>query len=335
MDWDDLGFGLCETDFMFVSSCEKGGEWQQGGLRPHGNLEISPAAGVLNYGQGVFEGMKAYRSSDGSVLLFRPRENAERMIESATRMCMPPPPVDHFMDAILQTVKANERWIPPAGKGSLYIRPLLIGTGPILGLAPAPSYTFLVYVSPVGNYFKGGQLTPIDLTVEEQYHRAAPGGTGAAKTISNYAPVLKTQLAAKEQGFSDVLYLDAVENKYIEEVSSCNIFTVKGKEIATPPLLGTILPGITRRSVIELGRSLGYQVEERPVTVDELLQADEVFCTGTAVVVSPVGSIKYRGDTTTYQGGEVGPTAQQLYTALTDLQMGRAPDMLGWTFIVD
>jgi len=164
-------------------------------------------------------------------------------------------------------------------QGSLYIRPLLIGTGPILGLAPAPEYTFVVYASPVASYFKGGQLTPIDLIVETEYHRAAPGGTGGTKCIGNYSPVLKTQLAAKGSGFSDVVYLDARENKYIEEVSSCNIFVVKGKRISTPPLTGTILPGITRKSIIDLARQRGYQVDERPVPIDEAMQADELFCT--------------------------------------------------------
>ena len=167
----------------------------------------------------------------------------------------------------------------PRPQGSLYIRPLLIGTGPILGLAPAPEYTFVVYASPVAAYFKGGQLTPIDLIVETEYHRAAPGGTGGTKCIGNYSPVLKTQLEAKGSGYSDVVYLDARENKYIEEVSSCNIFVVKGKKISTPSLTGTILPGITRKSIIDLARLQGYQVEERPVTIDEAVQADELFCT--------------------------------------------------------
>ncbi|KAG0618048.1 hypothetical protein M758_4G035000 [Ceratodon purpureus] len=259
IDWDNFGFGLRPTDFMYVMKGDLEGNWQKGELQPFGNLEVSPAAGVLNYGQGVFEGMKAYKTADDRVLMFRPEENALRLVESAERMSMPAPDIETFLNAVKQTVLANKRWIPPAGKGSLYIRPLLIGTGPILGLAPAPEYTFLIYVSPVGTYFKGG-LSPIDLKVETFFHRAAPGGTGAAKTISNYAPVLKTQLAAKGKGYSDVIYLDAVENKYVEEVSSCNIFIVKDKVISTPELAGTILPGITRKSIIQLARSRGYEV---------------------------------------------------------------------------
>lgn len=331
VEWDDIGFGLRATDFMYVMKCEQGKDWQKGELLPYGNLEISPSAAVLNYGQGCFEGMKAYRTIDGRLLIFRPHENAKRMIESADRLSMPAPPVDAFVNAVKQTVAANSRWVPPSGKGSLYIRPLLIGSGAILGLAPAPEYSFIIYVSPVGNYFKGGQLTPLKLVVEESYHRAAPGGTGASKVIGNYSPVLKTQLAAKSSGYDDVVYLDAVENNYIEEVSSCNIFVIKDNVIATPALKGTILPGITRKSIIELARTLGYQVEERQVAIEELLDADEVFCTGTAVVVSPVGSISFREKKTTYQGGAVGRISQQLYTALTELQMGQAPDALGWT----
>jgi branched-chain amino acid aminotransferase len=244
-------------------------------------------------------------------------------------MSMPAPDVDTFVNAVKQTVLANRRWVPPAGKGSLYVRPLLIGSGPILGLAPAPEYTFLIYVSPVGTYFKGG-LSPIDLKVETHFHRAAPGGTGGVKTISNYAPVLKTQLTAKGKGYSDVIYLDAVENKYVEEVSSCNIFMVKDKVISTPELAGTILPGITRKSIVQLARSRGYEVLERPVSVDELLSADEVFCTGTAVVLNPVGSITHGTSRVQYDGGAVGAVSQELYEALTSIQMGISQDKFDW-----
>lgn len=329
VDWDNFGFGLRPTDFMYVMKGDLDGNWQKGELQPFGNLDVSPAAGVLNYGQGVFEGMKAYRTADDRILMFRPEENAVRMAQSAERMSMPSPDLDTFVKAVKQTVMANKRWIPPAGKGSLYIRPLLIGTGPILGLAPSPEYTFLIYVSPVGAYFKGG-LSPIDLKVETYFHRAAPGGTGAVKTISNYAPVLKTQLTAKGKGYADVLYLDAVENKYVEEVSSCNIFMVKDKVISTPELAGTILPGITRKSIIQLARSRGYEVNERPVAVDELLEADEVFCTGTAVVLNPVGSITHGESRVLYNGGAVGGVSQELYEALTSLQMGISDDKFNW-----
>jgi branched-chain amino acid aminotransferase len=213
----------------------------------------------------------------------------------------------------------------------MYIRPLLIGTGAVLGLAPAPEYTFLVYVSPVASYFKTGQMAPLDLYVEEVFKRASPGGPGGVKTISNYAPVLKTQLNAKKQGYADVIYLDAVENKYVEEVSSCNIFVVKGKTIVTPECTGTILPGITRKSVIELARSKGFTVSETRVSIDDLMDGDEVFCTGTAVVISAVGSVTYQGNKKAYSTGQPGPVAQDLYKTLTDLQTGRSQDTLGWT----
>ncbi|XP_010271199.1 PREDICTED: branched-chain-amino-acid aminotransferase 3, chloroplastic-like [Nelumbo nucifera] len=330
INWDDLGFGLVPTDYMYVTKCSKNGKFSKGDLQRFGNIELSPSSGVLNYGQGLFEGLKAYRKQDGSILLFRPEENALRMRTGAERMCMPAPTVEQFVEAVKMTVLANKRWVPPPGKGSLYIRPLLMGSGAVLGLAPAPEYTFLIYVSPVGNYFKEG-LAPINLVVENEFHRATPGGTGGIKTIGNYASVLKAQSAAKAKGYSDVLYLDSVHKKYLEEVSSCNVFVVKGTTISTPAIKGTILPGITRKSIIDVACNLGFQVEERLVSVDELLDADEVFCTGTAVVVSPVGSITYLGERVSYGKTGVGAVSQQLFSSLTSLQMGLAEDKLGWT----
>lgn len=329
LDWENLGFGIIPTDYMYVMKCSQGSNFSNGELKRFGNIELSPSAGVLNYGQGLFEGLKAYRKEDGSILLFRPEENALRMRMGAERMCMQSPTVDQFVEAVKATVSANKRWVPPSGKGSLYIRPLLMGSGAVLGLAPAPEYTFIVYVSPVGNYFKEG-LAPINLVIEHELHRATPGGTGGVKTIGNYAAVLKAQSAAKAKGYSDVLYLDCVHKKYLEEVSSCNIFVVKGNVISTPAIKGTILPGITRKSIIDVARSLGFQVEERLVAVDELLEADEVFCTGTAVVISPVGSVTYLGKRISYGDG-VGVVSQQLYSVLTRLQMGLIEDKMNWT----
>ncbi|CAJ2646007.1 unnamed protein product [Trifolium pratense] len=352
IDWDNLGFGLQPTDYMYFMKCDQGGTFTKGQLKRFGNIELNPSAGVLNYGQGLFEGLKAYRKEDGNILLFRPEENALRMKMGAERMCMPSPSVEQFVEAVKDTVLANKRWIPPQGKGSLYIRPLLMGSGAVLGLAPAPEYTFLIYVSPVGNYFKEG-LAPINLIVESELHRATPGGTGGVKTIGNYAAVLKAQSAAKAKGYSDVLYLDCVHKRYLEEVSSCNIFVVKnelhhlmfwyctckismaaswpmGNVISTPSIKGTILPGITRKSIIDVARSQGFEVEERLVSVDELVEADEVFCTGTAVVVSPVGSVTYHGKKVSYGDG-IGAVSQQLYTVLTRLQMGLAEDNMNWT----
>nr|GMC97111.1 branched-chain-amino-acid aminotransferase 3, chloroplastic-like [Ipomoea batatas] len=330
IDWDNLGFSLLPTDYMYIMKCSQGESFSKGELLRFGNIELNPSSGILNYGQGLLEGLKAYRKVDGKILLFQPKENALRLKIGAERMCMPSPTVEQFMEAVKLTVLANERWIPPPGKGSLYIRPLLMGSGPVLGLAPAPEFTFLIYASPVGNYFKEG-LAPINLIVETEMHRATPGGSGNVKTIGNYAPVLKAQSAAKAKGYSDVLYLDSVHNKYLEEVSSCNIFIVKGNTIATPALKGTILPGITRKSIIDVASSLGFQVEERSVSVEELFEADEVFCTGTAVVVSPVGSITYLGKRIAYgSNGSVGIVSRQLYSALTSLQMGVTEDKMGW-----
>ncbi|KAG8384233.1 hypothetical protein BUALT_Bualt04G0096600 [Buddleja alternifolia] len=329
IDWDNLGFGLMTTDYMYIMKCAQGEAFSSGELKRFGNIELNPSAGILNYGQGLFEGLKAYRKHDGNILLFRPEENAQRLRNGAERMCMPAPTVDQFLEAVKATVLANQRWIPPPGKGSLYIRPLLMGSGAVLGLAPAPEYTFLIYVSPVGNYFKEG-LAPINLIVETEMHRATPGGTGGVKTIGNYAAVLQAQSAAKAKGYSDVLYLDSIHKKYLEEVSSCNVFVVKGNVISTPAIKGTILPGITRKSILDVARSQDFQVEERPVPVEELLDADEVFCTGTAVVVSPVGSITYLNKRVTYGSEGVGRVSQQLYSALTSLQMGLTEDTVGW-----
>lgn len=274
--------------------------------------------------------MKAFRTVDGDVQVFRPDQNAQRFADGAGRMSMPAVPEALFVEACKKCIAANMDFVPPEGKGALYLRPLLIGSGPILGLGPAPSYTFLVYCSPVAAYFKGGQLTPIDLIVEENYHRAAPGGTGSTKCIGNYSPVLKVQLKAKKEGYSDVIYLDAVNNKYIEEVSSCNFFVVNGKTIATPALGGSILPGITRKSIIELAKAKGFTVEERNVSVEEVLAAEECFCTGTAVVVVPVGSVTFRGEKTVFQEGGIGPVGQSLYDELTGLQSGKVEDTMGW-----
>ncbi|KAI4389504.1 hypothetical protein MLD38_001724 [Melastoma candidum] len=333
VDWDKLGFGLVPTDYMYVMKCAKDSVFERGRINPYGNIELSPSAGVLNYGQGLFEGLKAHRKENGSLLLFRPEQNAIRMRYGAERMCMPSPTVDQFIDAVKQTALANKRWVPPPGRGSLYIRPLLVGSGPILGLSPSPEYTFMIYASPVRNYFKEG-TAPLNLYVEEKFDRASRGGTGGVKTISNYAPVLKALTSAKERGFSDVLYLDSVSRRNIEEVSSCNIFMLKGNVLSTPATKGTILSGITRRSIIELSRDLGYEVEERVIPVEELLEADEVFCTGTAVVVASVGSITYQDRRIEFRtGGRM--ACRELYETLVGIQTGEIEDKHGWVMEID
>lgn len=336
IDWDSLGFGLTHVGkSMFMASCdlEHGGHWSKGEIMPYGQLPMYPSAQCLNYGQAVFEGMKAQRSVKDRIVLFRPDANAQRLEEGALRLSMAAPPTELFIKGVVETVKANQDYVPPSGKGSLYLRPLLLGSGPILGLGPASSYTFVIYCAAVGSYFKGGQLTPIDLLVETRFHRAAPGGMGGTKCAGNYSPVLVTQLAAKNEGYADVVYLDAKTDTYLEEVSSCNVFAVKGKTITTPPLNGTILPGVTRRSIIELARTKGYTVEEAPLSVDAAMDADELFTTGTAVVVSPVGSLTYKGERKEYTlPGQPGDVALQLYEALTGLQQEKLEDPFGWVY---
>lgn len=331
VDWEKLGFGLQDVaQSMYIAEWVDG-EWRQGELRPYGPLPMLPSAQVLNYGQAAFEGMKAQRSAKGRIVLFRPERNAARLAAGAGRLSMPEVPAEVFVKAVEDVVRGNTDYVPPVGKGSLYIRPLLMGSGPILGLGPAPTYTFAVYAAAVGSYFKGGQLTPIDLIVEEHFHRAAPRGMGGTKAAGNYSPVLVTQLAAKKKGYSDVVYLDAKTDTYLEEVSSCNIFAVKGRTLRTPPLTGSILPGVTRASIIELARSKGYEVKEEPVAVTDAMEADELFTTGTAVVVSPVGSLTFQGKKRQFgTPGEPCPVGLEMYTALTRLQTEQDPDPFGW-----
>ncbi|XP_010664472.1 branched-chain-amino-acid aminotransferase 2, chloroplastic [Vitis vinifera] len=332
VDWDNLGFGLIPTDYMYTTKCSEGGNFEEGHLSRYGNIELSPSAGVLNYGQGLFEGTKAYRRENGRLCLFRPDQNAIRMQVGAERMCMPSPSIHHFVEAVKQTALANKRWIPPPGKGSLYIRPLLMGSGPVLGLGPAPECTFLIYASPVGNYFKVS--APLNLFIDDEYHRATRGGAGGVKAITNYSPVLKAQSRAKSRGFSDVLFLDSVNKKNIEEVSSCNIFIVKDNVISTPATGGTILEGVTRKSIIDIALDHGYQVKERCIPVEEVMEADEVFCTGTAVGVAAVGSITYQGKRVEYKSGDR-CVSQELLSMYTGIQKGHIEDKKGWILEID
>ena len=329
IDWDSLTFSLTPTDTMYLTESKQGEAWMPGDLRPYGNMSISPAAGVLNYGQGLFEGMKAYRTIDGKVVFFRPEENARRMQRGADRLKMPPVPESVFVDAVEQVVAANLSWIPPVGKGALYVRPLLMGSGPVLGVAPAPSYTFLVYATPVGPYFKGG-VTAIDLLISEEYHRAAPGGSGGVKAIGNYAPGMMPSKKAKAAGFAEVIYLDAETHSYIEEVGAANFFCLKDGKLYTPELTGTILPGITRDSIIKLARSNGMEVIETKVSAEFVMGADEAFCCGTAAVISPIGSITKNNKKVVFGNGEPGKVTTNLYDQLTGIQNGSIEDTFGW-----
>ncbi|XP_031392005.1 branched-chain amino acid aminotransferase 2, chloroplastic-like [Punica granatum] len=331
INWDKLGFDLIPADYMYMMTCCDGETFSNGALRPYQKLELHPSSAILNYGQGLLEGLKAYRRGDGRVMLFRPEENARRMKMGAERICMPSPSVEQFVHAVKQTVLANKHMVPPPGKGSLYIRPLLMGTGPVLAMGPAPEFTFLIYASPVGDFHKA--RTPLNLLIQEKIHRATPGGTGGIKCITNYSPVFKPIKEAKAQGFSDVLFLDAVTGKYIEEASSCNIFIVKGDTISTPAIAETILPGITRKSIIDIALDFGYQVQERLIVVEELTEADEVFCTGTAVGVVPVGSVTYQGKRFEY--GIEAVVTKKLQVALLGIQTGLVEDKMGWTCMLD
>ncbi|MFH1684337.1 MAG: branched-chain amino acid aminotransferase [Candidatus Margulisiibacteriota bacterium] len=333
--WDKLTFSFQATDAMFLAMTRSGDAWPQAELVPFEEFQVSPAAGALNYGQGLFEGMKAYRSGKNRVVLFRPEDNARRAIDGAKRLGLTPVPQDYFLDAVTRVVRANERWIPPQGKGALYIRPLLIGSGPILGVSPAPENTFIVYVSPVGPYFKGG-LTAIPLMVSEDNHRAAPGGTGNVKAIGNYAPGMIPAKQAKGAGFAEVIYLDAKSHRNVEEVGAANFFYIDQQGVIhTPGLTGTILPGITRNSVIQLARDFGYQVEEGRVPIAEVMaNGVEAFCTGTAAVISPIGSITHGGQKAVFGNNSVGQVTSNLYEALTAIQEERAPDPYGWVRVI-
>ena len=329
IDWDELTFSLTPTDTMYVATATAEDPWMPGDLRPYGNISISPAAGVLNYGQGLFEGMKAYRTAKNRVVFFRPDENARRMQRGADRLKMPPVPESIFLDAVEQVVQANIDYLPPMGRGAMYVRPLLMGSGPVLGVAPAPSYSFMIYVTPVGPYFKGG-MKAIDLLISDEFHRAAPGGSGGVKAIGNYAPGMMPSMIAKSKGYAEVIYLDARTSTYIEEVGAANFFCVKDNVLYTPELTGTILPGITRASIIALARHLGYDVHEEKVSAEFAMSADEAFCCGTAAVISPIGSITHDDKKVTYGDGTPGIMTTTLYDLLTGIQNEKQEDIFGW-----
>ncbi len=332
IDWDNLGFNVVETRSMYKASCRIGEEWKLGGLIPYGTIELSPAAGVLNYGQGCFEGTKAYRTVKDRVVLFRPEMNAKRMALSTKRLCIPEMNQEFFLNAVEETLKDNIDYVPPYGKGSLYIRPIVWGTSPALGVKPVEVYTFMVFVSPVGPYFKG-DIQPLKLKVSNKYHRAAPKGIGNAKAIGNYSASLLPLIEAKNSGFDEVIYLNAKDEEFVEEVGSANLFVLTGNTIKTPKLDGSILPGITRDSVITLAKdTIGLEVLETNVTLTELYDADEVFCTGTAVVVTPVGSITGLDGKHKIADGKIGQLTSKLRQLLTGIQRGDISDEFGWLY---
>ena len=314
---------------MYVSETPLGTPFAKGSMRPYGPISLEPAATVLNYGQGLFEGMKAMRNSSGGVSMFRPDRNAARAANGCERLLMPKMAEDVFFDGVFQTVRANAHWIPPAGVGSLYIRPIITGTGPSLGVAPSPSFHFIVYACPVGAYFKPGAASKgIDLRVCETFHRAAPKGAGNTKSISNYAPAFKAQQEAKGDGYAEAIFLDTTD-RYVEEAGAANFFVVDKSGVVRTPGLGSILPGVTRESVLRLAADLGLEVREGPLHVDEVMQAREAWCAGTAAVISPVGSVTYKGHKHEYQTTETSDRIHKLFKEILD---GKHPS---YNWIVD
>ncbi len=334
INWDELTFSVTPTRSMYITTCPQDGQWTEGGLVPFGNISLSPAAGALNYGQGLFEGMKAHRTVKENIVVFRPRENAKRVNSGCRRLCMPEVPEDLFLAAIRMVVRDNTDYVPPCGKGALYLRPLVFGSGPVLGVKAAPEYTFLIYVSPVGPYFKAG-FSGIHLKVTDRYHRAAQYGTGGVKAIGNYAGGMLPAREVKAEGFAEVVYLDARQEQYLEEVGAANFFLLKGNELATPELDGSILPGITRKSILELAvKEFGLDAVERRVHVEEIYEADEAFCAGTAAVITPILSMTYHDRRREFCGGEVGPKTRGLYDALTGIIGQTRDDPYGWLEIM-
>ncbi|HSR11279.1 MAG TPA: branched-chain amino acid aminotransferase [Thermodesulfobacteriota bacterium] len=334
-----LGFGKIFSDHLFLMNYEKGQGWKNPRIEPYRPLLLDPAALVLHYGQEVFEGLKAYRWANGEIHLFRPRMNYERMNRSARRLCMPEVDVDLVLDATRQLVQVEKEWVPGAPGSSLYIRPNMIATEPALGVQVSDQFLFYIMVGPVGAYYPQG-FNPTDIYVSEKYVRAAKGGLGEAKTLANYAASLLAQEEAHEEGFTQVLWLDAKERKYVEEVGTSNIFLYIEDELVTPPLGGTILPGVTRDSALHIARALEMKVSERMISLDEILSAlesgkvKEAFASGTAAVISPVGSLAYRGKKFVINNGKVGPLAQKLYDQIMGIQYGKIKDPYGWTMKV-
>ncbi len=336
-DETKLGFGHIFTDHMFVMNYDTGKGWNNARIVPFGDVSLSPAAMCLHYGQEIFEGLKAYRTADGSVQLFRPDENFKRMNVSAERMVIPKIDEEFCLYALKELLKIEEDWVPSTEGAALYIRPFIFATDPYVGVRPADHYLFMIILSPSGAYYSTG-LNPVKIYVESRYVRAVRGGTGFAKTAANYAISLAGQDEAHKQDYEQVLWLDGVEQKYVEEVGSMNIFFVIDGKVITPALTGSVLPGITRKSAIEVCRSRGYEVEERRISIEEIAKAyddgklDEVFGTGTAAVISPVGHLKWNDKIMTINDNKIGKVSQMLYDTMTGIQWGKIPDEFGWIF---
>lgn len=335
-DEASLGFGKFFTDHMFIAEYSVGKGWHDARIVPYGPLSIDPASPVLHYGQEIFEGLKAYRRKDGGIQLFRPMENALRMNRSAERICMPPLDPEFQVKAMKMLIQLEEDWIPSSEGTSLYLRPMMIADGAELGVHPAKHFLYVIICSPSGAYYKNG-MQPLRIHIEDYYVRAVKGGIGSAKTGGNYAASLKATFDAAEKGFDQVLWLDGRENKYVEEVGAMNMMFVIDGKIVTAPLEGSILAGVTRKSILQLAQDKGYQTEERRISVQELFDAyergglTEAFGTGTAAVISPVGEMEYQGKSMVLNDHKIGNISQEMYDTLVGIQRGDLPDIYGWT----
>ncbi len=340
VDESKLGFAKIFTDHMFVMDYAEGKGWHDARVVPYAPFSLDPATVVLHYAQELFEGMKAYRTAEGKIQLFRPDCNAQRFVDGCERMGIPPVPVEDFIDAVKALVKVDEDWVPHMDGTSLYIRPFVIATDVGLGVHASKNYIFCVIAAPSGAYYAEG-INPVKIYVEDEYIRAAPGLTGAVKCGGNYAASIKAGELAEKKGYSQVLWLDGVEKKYVEEVGAMNImFKIDGK-IYTAACNGTVLPGVTRRSIIELCRDWGYEVIEGKLAIADIMQAgregklEEVWGTGTAAVVSPVKELTWKDESVHISGGKIGELTQKLYDTLTGIQWGKLPDTKNWIVAVD
>ncbi len=334
-DETKLGFGRLFTDRMFIAEWKAGQGWVDARIEPYAPFVLDPACLVFHYAQEIFEGLKAYKWQDGTINLFRPEMNARRFNHSADRICMPAVPEDLFLEGIGELVKLESDWIPTSIGTSLYIRPTMIAVESVLGVHPSDHYYFYVILSPVGAYYASG-FNPVKILVEDHFVRAVPGGTGEAKTGGNYASSLKAGLEAKKKGFEQVLWLDGVHRRYVEEVGAMNMFFAYEDVVVTAPLTGSILNGVTRDCVLKLAGSLGFRVEERQIDINDLMadirsgRLKEAFGSGTAAVITPVGALCYKDECLNIGSGGVGSLTQKLYDTLTGIQYGRIEDTFGW-----
>ncbi|MEA4831808.1 MAG: branched-chain amino acid aminotransferase [Oscillospiraceae bacterium] len=334
-DYTKLGFGKYFTDHMFLWDYTEGKGWHDARIVPYQNISLDPSAMVFHYGQEMFEGLKAYKTKEGKIQLFRPQKNIERMNNTNERLCIPQVDPDYVLDAIKALVKVDSDWVPNDVGTSLYIRPFIFATDPHLGVCPSDTYIFSIILSPVGAYYAEG-LNPVKIYVEDEYVRAVKGGIGFAKAGGNYAASLRSQKKAHDIGYSQVLWLDGVHRKYVDEVGTMNVFFVIGDEIVTPMLGGSLLPGVTRDSCLAVLRNWGLNVSERLISIDEIKDAykkgelKEVFGTGTAAVISPVGELAEGNYKMIINDGKIGKLSQKLYDTITAIQWGSAEDKFGW-----